>query len=260
MLSWTLILENDCQQMYEEGGIDLLLIVCKKCIGNEETVRMACQVLRVITAADGFLKGVSLLIDDGTKLLLQNNRIFQLLNSVLLQYAQTSSAILLHCLLIVLYILKQTAHSSDYRRSDLIDEILDMNIIATVHITLERHREPHLLRVAFILLYELSSFRDTNTADTINRIIQEIHQYEILPLTVLVIQFLSIESDTLISALNFLILSCHRNESRKLLYECGCVTILAKFIQIQGVPFDVQVLCIALLSRLASLGFNCFFD
>lgn len=46
--------------MYDEGGIDLLLTICKKCIGHEETVRMACQVLRVITAANGILKGVSL--------------------------------------------------------------------------------------------------------------------------------------------------------------------------------------------------------
>ena len=181
---------------------------------------------------------------------------FQLLNSVFLQYARTSSAILLHCLLTVHYILKQTPSAS--LRSDLIEDILDTNIISTIHITLERHREPHLLRVAFILLYELSSFQDPNSMDTINRIIQEIQEFKILPLTVLVIQFLSIESDTVISALNFLILSCHRNESRKLLYECGCVSILAKFIQVQGVPFDVQVLCIALLSRLASLGLCCF--
>ena len=59
ILKMMLIVENDCQRMYEEGGIDLLLNVCKKCIGNEETVRMACQVLRVITAADGCHMGVS---------------------------------------------------------------------------------------------------------------------------------------------------------------------------------------------------------
>ena len=139
-------------------------------------------------------------------------------------------------------------------RRDLFEDILDSNIIATIQIALERHREPHLLRAAFILLYEFSSFRDPDATDTTNRILKEINQFDILPVTILVIQFLSIESDTLVSALNFLIISCHNDDFRKILYECDCTSVLAKLIRIQRVPFDVQVLCIALLSRLAALG------
>lgn len=54
------------------------------------------------------------------------------------------------------------------------------------------------------------------------RIRREIQLYELISLTVLVIQFISIDSDTLVSALNFLILSskegtshCHLLSSRE---------------------------------------------
>ena len=44
----SLFVEEDCEAMYKEGGIGLLFAVAKSCVGNEETIRMCMQVLRVI--------------------------------------------------------------------------------------------------------------------------------------------------------------------------------------------------------------------
>ena len=68
--------------MYDEKGIDLLLSISKRCIASEDTVRMTCQVLRVITAANGLPTAHSSQLDIGTTLLLQNDRVIQLLDSV----------------------------------------------------------------------------------------------------------------------------------------------------------------------------------
>lgn len=93
--------------MYDEKGIDLLLSISKRCIASEDTVRMTCQVLRVITAANGLLTAHSSQLDIGTTLLLQNDRVIQLLDSVFISYRAVSSAIMTHCLLIAFYLLKQ---------------------------------------------------------------------------------------------------------------------------------------------------------
>lgn len=42
------LVEENCESMYTEGGIGLLFAVAKSCVGNEETIRMCMQVLRVI--------------------------------------------------------------------------------------------------------------------------------------------------------------------------------------------------------------------
>ena len=68
--------------MYEEKGIDLLLSISKRCIASEDTVRMTCQVLRVIIAANGATAPGPSFLDIGATLLLQNDRVFQLLDSV----------------------------------------------------------------------------------------------------------------------------------------------------------------------------------
>ena len=45
---FSFLLEENCESMFKEGGIGLLFAVAKSCVGNEETIRMCMQVLRVI--------------------------------------------------------------------------------------------------------------------------------------------------------------------------------------------------------------------
>ena len=52
-LQCCLFIEDYYKIVYNEGGIHLLFTIGKACIANEETVRMVCQVLRVIASANG---------------------------------------------------------------------------------------------------------------------------------------------------------------------------------------------------------------
>lgn len=88
--------------------------------------------------------------------------------------------------------------------------MIDIHLIRVISVVLEKHREPRLLRISFLLLYDLlhekrkSMIDDELSLDELKRVTSEIKQYEILELTVINIQFISIDSDALISALNFL--------------------------------------------------------
>lgn len=43
--------------MYKGGGIELLMLIAKSCVKNEETIRLCIQVIRVITYANGMSQG-----------------------------------------------------------------------------------------------------------------------------------------------------------------------------------------------------------
>ncbi|KAK8802279.1 hypothetical protein WA588_005251, partial [Blastocystis sp. NMH] len=70
-----------------------------------------------------------------------------------------------------------------------------------------------------------------------------------------VVQFLPVNSDALVSALNLLILLCRDDEARKRLYTCDCVVTLRKLLYLPNTPIDTQELCLSLLSRLSALKF-----
>ena len=69
-----------------------------------------------------------------------------------------------------------------------------------------------------------------------------------------VVQFLPVNSDALVSALNLLILLCRDDEARKRLYTCDCVVTLRKLLYLPNTPIDTQELCLSLLSRLSALS------
>lgn len=50
-------IEENCVEMYKEGGIELLMMIAKSCVENEETIRLCIQVIRVITYANGLNEG-----------------------------------------------------------------------------------------------------------------------------------------------------------------------------------------------------------
>lgn len=57
-----LFVEDYYKIVYNEGGIHLLFTIGKACIANEETVRMVCQVLRVIASANGMIYKIFLFL------------------------------------------------------------------------------------------------------------------------------------------------------------------------------------------------------
>lgn len=133
-------------------------------------------------------------------------------------------------------------------------DLLDIRLIQTICIVLQRHREPRLLRVAFVILFSLASFPDTENASTLQRVQQELRSNDIISLVMAVIQYLPINSDALVSALNLLILLCRDDEARKRLYMCDCVVTLRKLLYLPNTPIDTQELCLSLLSRLSALS------
>lgn len=139
----------------------------------------------------------------------------------------------------------------------LIQELLEIHILSVIQSSLQQHRELSLLRIAFIILYELTSIQSQENP-TCEMVLQDVMtgilQESILPLSLLAIQFIPVESETLISALNFLNIASRNMDCRKQLISTDCIPVLARFLSMKGVPSDVQVLSVALLSRLAALG------
>ncbi|OAO13036.1 hypothetical protein AV274_5253 [Blastocystis sp. ATCC 50177/Nand II] len=176
--------KENCVEMYKEGGIELLMMIAKSCVENEETIRLCIQVIRVITYAN----------DEGIPLLLQNE--FFMLLEMLFKTYPLSSCVLIQCFYSILHIQEQ-------KQLFLLSDLLDTRIIKTISIVLEKHREPRLLKISFTILYELIS--NAKNEDAI-RVRREIEDCNIIPLSVSVIQFISIDSESLISALSFFIL------------------------------------------------------
>ncbi|KAM7457430.1 hypothetical protein BLSTO_01813 [Blastocystis sp. subtype 1] len=177
--------KENCVEMYKEGGIELLMMIAKSCVENEETIRLCIQVIRVITYAN----------DEGIPLLLQNE--FFMLLEMLFKTYPLSSCVLIQCFYSILHIQEQ-------KQLFLLSDLLDTRIIKTISIVLEKHREPRLLKISFTILYELIS--NAKNAEDAIRVRREIDDCDIIPLSVSVIQFISIDSESLISALNFFIL------------------------------------------------------
>ena len=145
--------------------------------------------------------------------------------------------------------------SSSSSIAQLFQELLDIHIITVIQSTLEQHREPRLLRIAYILLYELSSFQQTqNLSELPTKIFNSLMNEKILPLTLSVIQWIPIDSETMISALNFLNIVGRKEKAREQLVQTDCIPMLVRFLSMPCVLADVQVLSVALLSRLAKLG------
>lgn len=139
-------------------------------------------------------------------------------------------------------------------RRKLVADLLDVRIIPAICVVLQRHREPRLLRVAFVLLFSLASFSDAENGATLQRVLQELRANDLLALVMAVVQFLPVNSDALVSALNLLILLCRDDEARKRLYTCDCVVTLRKLLYLPNTPIDTQELCLSLLSRLSALS------
>ncbi|KAK8824686.1 hypothetical protein WA556_005380 [Blastocystis sp. ATCC 50177/Nand II] len=226
--------KENCVEMYKEGGIELLMMIAKSCVENEETIRLCIQVIRVITYAN----------DEGIPLLLQNE--FFMLLEMLFKTYPLSSCVLIQCFYSILHIQEQ-------KQLFLLSDLLDTRIIKTISIVLEKHREPRLLKISFTILYELIS--NAKNEDAI-RVRREIEDCNIIPLSVSVIQFISIDSESLISALSFFILFSKEESIRKTLYTLNCIPLLFKLLRVSGVPLNVQELAMALLSRLLMLPYS----
>ena len=105
-----------------------------------------------------------------------------------------------------------------------------------------------------MLLFSLASFSDAENGATLQRVLQELRANDLLALVMAVVQFLPVNSDALVSALNLLILLCRDDEARKRLYTCDCVVTLRKLLYLPNTPIDTQELCLSLLSRLSALS------
>lgn len=259
--------------MNKEGGFSLLFAVAKSCVDNEETIRMCMQVLRVIA----FMGSTHLAFTTNRPRNLASSRAEPLsshgngVQIALIVFFSAASQSVLHALRSEVKLYLSLFLSSHFFLVIDLDDLLDTHVIQTIAVILERHREPRLLRVSYILLYNILmkakessfsfysiDFSDQSARSQGNRRPSNHSSLRVRHSVHLdYLRSARLSSQLPHSGLQkqyFLFsLSHHSVQIRRLLYSLNIITILFKFIRISNVPLNVQELCIALLSRLAAL-------
>ena len=201
-------IDNEPAIHCHQDCLTILFQIIKSCHQNEETIRLCSQILRVIAS--------------GEPALLNNSSTFFDYLDLIFNIYPHSTTILLHLFCCLLHLIRNPGNSYSlfFLLLDHPCNIMDVyktHIIRVIAGVFQYQRESRLLRLSFLLLHELlhsipdsrililSSYQIAHKSI----VIKEINENQIISLSILVIQFISVDSNTLISALEFLYTCCH---------------------------------------------------